>query len=312
VIGDPATASPRTDLTFLRRRVRPRTTPAARSTTVAPPAHGIDYTRHDRPAAVAQPAAGARPTIDFSRPGRHPSAPAAAAPAPTPVPVPAGSGSLDLSAPAAPSTRPNVVAQPTRPPVPRLRVHRDARVAAHEQRLLSIQAPTVTLTRVQSGVGHVAIEAVCSPEIGDLRLGAVYQLRSGGTSVVQHAGGSRFAPSSRRPVIVGGRDEYERISLDLRQIRDIERIGIYAFSEARSELHWGGTLVVTTFGGARVELPMETLYPGRIAMLISLYNLDGELVIRAEMETIVGDVREAARAYGYDRITWRDDRTPVD
>jgi hypothetical protein len=30
------------------------------------------------------------------------------------------------------------------------------------------------------------------------------------------------------------------------------------------------------------------------------------------METVVGEVREAARAYGYDRITWRDDRTPVD
>jgi hypothetical protein len=30
------------------------------------------------------------------------------------------------------------------------------------------------------------------------------------------------------------------------------------------------------------------------------------------METIEGDVREAARAYGYDRITWRDDRNPAD
>jgi hypothetical protein len=45
---------------------------------------------------------------------------------------------------------------------------------------------------------------------------------------------------------------------------------------------------------------------------MSIYNVDGEYVVRAEMETIVGDVREAARAYGYDRITWRDDRTPVD
>ncbi len=47
-------------------------------------------------------------------------------------------------------------------------------------------------------------------------------------------------------------------------------------------------------------------------MLVSVYNVDGELVVRAEMETIAGDVREAARAYGYDRITWRDDRHPVD
>ena len=124
--------------------------------------------------------------------------------------------------------------------------------------------------------------------------------------------GNRFAPSSRRPVIVAGRDEFEHLRVDLRQVRDLERMAVYAFSESRTELTWGGTLVVTTSGGARIELPLESLYPGRVAVLISLYNVDGELVVRAEMETIAGDVREAARAYGYDRITWRDDRTPVD
>jgi hypothetical protein len=33
-------------------------------------------------------------------------------------------------------------------------------------------------------------------------------------------------------------------------------------------------------------------------------------VIRAEM-TPVGGVRDAGRAFGYDRITWLDDRNPV-
>jgi uncharacterized protein involved in tellurium resistance len=170
----------------------------------------------------------------------------------------------------------------------------------------------VTLTRVQSGVGQLAIEAVCSSAVGDLRLGAAYQLRGGVSSTVQYAGGNRFAPSSRRPVIVAGRDEYEHLRIDLRQVRDLERLAVYAFSESRRDLQWGGTLVVTTFGGARIELPLETLFAGPIAVLASVYNLDGELVVRAEMETITGDVREAARAYGYDRITWRDDRSPVD
>jgi uncharacterized protein involved in tellurium resistance len=170
----------------------------------------------------------------------------------------------------------------------------------------------VTLTRVQSGVGQLEIEAVCSPAVGDLRLGAAYQLAGGVSSTVQYAGGNRFAPSSRRPVIVGGRDDYENLRIDLRQIAALERLAIYAFSESRTPLTWGGTLVVTTFGRARIELPLETLHPGTVAVLMSMYNLDGELVIRAEMETISGDVREAARAYGYDRITWRDDRYPVD
>lgn len=250
-----------------------------------------------------------RPDLAFLRHRARPrTAPAPTPPAAVPGPqtAPATTASLDLSdAPAVPS-----VARAARTPAPR--VHRDRRVAAGEHRVLGIKEPTVTLTRVQSGVGELEIEAVCSPEVGDLRLGAAYQLRDGTTSTVQYAGGNRFAPSSRRPVIVAGRAEYDHLRLDLRQVRDLERVAVYAFSESGADLTWGGTLVATTFGGARVELPLETLYRGRVAVLLSIYNLDGELVVRAEMETIDGDVREAARAYGYDRITWRDARTPVD
>lgn len=177
---------------------------------------------------------------------------------------------------------------------------------------MRVQDPTVTLTRVQSGIGQLIIEAVCSDAVGDLRLGAAYQLRSGGSGIVAQADGNRFGPSSRRPVIVGSREQYERLGVDLRQTTDIERLAVFAFSESRSDLTWGGTLVVHLEGGARLEVPLERLYPGRIAVLLTFYNLDGELVVRAEMETIAGDVREAARAYGYDRITWRDDRHPVD
>jgi uncharacterized protein involved in tellurium resistance len=219
-------------------------------------------------------------------------------------------GLLDLSGGPARPSAPAPIPTPT--PAPRQRVHRDQRIRAGGQRLLSIKEPTVTLTRVQSGIGTLGIEAVCSAAVGDLRLGAAYQLRGGVSSTVQYAGGNRFAPSSRRPVIVGGRDEYENLRVDLRQARALERFAVYAFSESRAELNWGGTLVVSTFGEARIELPLETLYRGKVAVLLSIYNLDGEFVIRAEMETIAGDVREAARAYGYDRITWRDDRSPVD
>ncbi len=45
---------------------------------------------------------------------------------------------------------------------------------------------------------------------------------------------------------------------------------------------------------------------------LSIYQVRGEFVVRAEMQTLYGDVREACRAYGYDRITWLDDRTPVE
>ncbi|MDQ2796752.1 MAG: hypothetical protein M3Y06_06265, partial [Actinomycetota bacterium] len=200
-----------------------------------------------------------------------------------------------------------------RPPDdPRHRVRRDARLSGRHQHLLSVKEPTVTLTRTQSGVGHLGVEAVCSPSVGDLRLGVAYQLRSGGSGIVQHADGHRFGPSARRPVVAAAHEEYERVGIDLRQIYDIERLAVYAYSESRAELTWGGTLVVELFGGGRIELPLETLHAGRVAVLLSLYNMDGEIVVRAEMETVAGDIREAARAYGYDRITWRDERSPVD
>lgn len=277
MISDPATAPPRPDLTFLRRRTRPR-----------PPAE----------ASVAEFVTGRAP---------HP--PRQAEPARPPATAPRPSSSLDLSDPPAPEAAPSAPPQRSG-----LRLQEDSRIAAGERHVLTIKEPTVTLTRVQSGIGQLRIEAVCSPEVGDLRLGAVYQLRDGASSTVQHAGGSRFAPSFVRPMIVAGRDdEYEVLRIDLRQAGLLERLAVYAFSESRAELTWGGTLVITTYGRARIELPLETLHRGRVAVLASIYNVDGEFVLRAEMETIYdGDVREAARAYGYDRITWRDDRSPAD
>jgi uncharacterized protein involved in tellurium resistance len=301
---DPASAPPRPDLTFLRRRTlrKPATNGALGEFISGHATHA----RHDEPT-PARPAAPSR-SLDPSRPARpsgsldlsEPAAPRPAAPAP--------SSSLDLSDAPAPPAAAAPASAPRRPATP---THQDRRINDGAHQLLSVKEPTVTLTRVQSGIGQLQVEAVCSPEVGDLRLGAAYQLADGTSSTVQYAGGNRFAPSSRRPVIVAGRDEYEHLRLDLRQARELERLAVYAFSESRAELRWGGTLVITTFGGSRMELPLETLHPGKVGVLLSIYNLDGEFVVRAEMETITGDVREAARGYGYDRITWRDERSPV-
>jgi hypothetical protein len=113
-------------------------------------------------------------------------------------------------------------------------------------------------------------------------------------------------------VLVGSHERFERVSLDLRQVRTLRRMVVYAFSENRQPISWGGTLVVTTFGGGRLEVPLESLQGGDIAVLMSIYQVRGELVLRAEMQTLHGDVRAASRAYGFDKITWLDDRTPVE
>lgn len=289
---DPATAPKRADLPFLRRRARPRA-PAAVSDYFAGRA---EHPRHAPPVQTA---------------------PAPAPAPPTPAAV-TGSSALDLDdARVAPRTPPTPAApsapagRAARPVGPGERVAPAARVAAHEQQLLTVRNPAVTLTRLQSGIGTLTLEAVTS--VPGLRLGCAYQLATGVSSTVQLAGGNRFAPpGSRRPVVMAQREQYEQLAVDLRQVRTLERLAVYVFSEDGSELDWAGTLVASTFGGGRVELALDTLYRGAVAVPMSIVNAGGELWLRAEMETIAGPIRDACRAYGFDRITWKDERTPAD
>ncbi|MDT4938467.1 MAG: hypothetical protein QOG80_2138 [Pseudonocardiales bacterium] len=177
--------------------------------------------------------------------------------------------------------------------------------------MLDGTTPSVALTRLQSGVGTVTIEAACPAEVGDLRIGCAYRLRSGQTSIISTVGGRRVAPpDSRRPVLVAGHDRYDRISVDLRQVRDIERLLVYAFSDSAVDLVWGGTVIVTTHSGARVEAPLLGLDSGSVGVLMSAYQVDGELALWSEM--LAGSsVRDACRAFGFDDISWVDDRTPA-
>lgn len=316
MITDPRFAPKRTDLPWLRRRRAPRSVPAApppASTTgpsSARPAGGAlgDFiagraTHHqpDRPTAAQQPPPPPAP-VSSSLDLDEPPPPAAAAPARVTT-------SLDLDEPAAPQRR----AAPAAPQPEPKRLRVDERVRNGERFITSPTDPTVTLTPVQSGIGTLTIEAATSAEVGDLRLGCAYELTGQFEHTVQMTQGNRFAPPhSKRPVIIGGHDRFERIQVDLRQCRSLQRMVVYAFSEKRQPLNWGGTLIVTTHGAARIEIPLDVLQGGEIAVLISIYQVRGELVIRAEMQTLFGDVREAARAYGFDRITWLDGRTPVE
>ena len=187
------------------------------------------------------------------------------------------------------------------------------RVAAGQAVVLTSAAPTVTLTRVQSGVGALTVEAACSPAIGDLRLGCAYQLTSGATSVVQHVTGLRTAPhQGSRPLLLAQRGQFEKVTVDLVQVRDLERLGVYAFSESGGQLAWGGTLVVTTLGGSRVEVPLVAGPSVGVLVLLTAYQVDGELVLRAEAQEPVSSIQEACLRFGYDRITWLDPRTPID
>ncbi|HEU5005738.1 MAG TPA: hypothetical protein VFT67_02140 [Jatrophihabitantaceae bacterium] len=307
MITDPRFAPRREDLPYLRRRHRPRQVEQPVDAAPSPPK--ISFDRPERAPA---------PRVEAPAPAAPP--PPAPPPAPMPPPVPPApvSTSLDLDAPApvapAASSAPRAPERPRAPRVePRRRVRDDVRVAAGRRVILTVSDPTVTLTRLQSAIGTLRFEAAVSAEVGDLQLGCAYRLRSGLSSVLAPDGDHRLAPpGSRRPVLLSGHDEFGTVEVDLRQSRDLDRLALYAYSASRTRLRWGGTLVVETFGKARIELPLESLQGGDLAVLMSLYNVRGEFVLRAEMQTLNGDVREACRAYGYDRITWLDGRNPVD
>lgn len=227
----------------------------------------------------------------------HRRRPAPAAPAPT------VSASLDLSPTAAPLD--------LAPPRPVARPRRAVRRVAGRT-VLTAAAPTVTLTPLQSGVGRLTVEAVCSPAVGDLRLACAYALRGGLSSTVDRSAGPANARSADSHLVLAGRhEEFEQVLVDLRRVRDVERLGVLAYSASHQPLQWGGTLVVTTTTGARVELPVDPGPPSPVAALLAVYAVDGTLTLRRTGRVFAGSVREACAAYGFEGITWMDDWTPV-
>ncbi|HSY15703.1 MAG TPA: hypothetical protein VK816_06930 [Jatrophihabitantaceae bacterium] len=270
----PASAPSRADLTWLRRRTLRDRAPEQPPVTPA----RISFARA-RPAGTS---------LDLSAPGT--AAPATAAPATVmPTAMPTGFG-VD---------RP-VVTRPVR------------HVQAKSQTILTPRQPTATLNRLQAGIGTLRFDAVWPAALGDVRLGAVYELADGTSSIVSRTSGMTAGPpGARYPVIVASLQAYEGLTVDLRQSRALSRLVAYAYSESGQPIIWAGTLICETFGGARIELPLEFgQHQGPVAM-ISVYNVDGEFVLRAERELIIGDVREVARAFGFERIAWADTRSPV-
>jgi hypothetical protein len=317
----PEHAPPRDDLPWLRRRTlrtaavdarAPMPVPAPLAPAPAAKAQPADTSldlSEPAPAAPAAPAAGAgvqRSDTSLDLSPARPTMPApSAAPAPSMAPAPRTTSVVPTppAAPAAPGFRPR-------------------RTSPGAPTLLTPQQPTVTLTRVQSGVGGLTITAATSVGDGDLRLGCAYQLRSGASSLVQAVSGVTVAPpGSRRPVIRASRDRFEAVHLDLRQVGDLDRAIVYLFSHydavrvqppgTKAMVPWSGVLSSETLTGARIDVPLRRDPGPGVLVALSVYNVEGELVLRAENELLVGSVRDAVRAFGFDTITWIDPTTPL-
>lgn len=329
----PGTASPRTDLPFLRRRALPKAAPAAAPVAAAPVAGG---------SSLSDFIAGRSSRTGSSSPTPPPQAPPVSAgsgldlglsapsapPAPTPPPASGGSGlDLGLSAPAPSPAAPasaglgldlNLSEPAPQPPAARAaaaptRLPPQVRVAPGQRMVLNQDNPTMTLNRVQSGVGALEFEAAWSQgHVGDLRLGCAYQLRTG-TSTMQLSAGRGHAPAgAASPVLLAMPGDFEKIVVDLRQVRELERMVIYAVSESGAPVQWGGTLLTRTHAQSRIEIPLESMAEGNLAVIASVYNVAGELVLRAEQWTTTGTIRDACLAFGFDTITWLDGQTPIE
>lgn len=199
---------------------------------------------------------------------------------------------------------------PPPPPPPRPEPALDwARARPGETVILGRQQPTLRLTRIQCGVGALSIRAALPGDAGVVLLGCAYQLRSGQSALLPGADGPSLAPpGSRRPVILA---DHPTLTLDLLQSREIQRLVVFAYSPAGTSVSWGGTLVVRTLGGARIEVPLGRPEGAGALVALSLYNIDGEFVLRAEDELVTGAARQVCAAYGFDQITWVDDQTPL-
>ncbi len=169
------------------------------------------------------------------------------------------------------------------------------RVANDVAARLTSTAPTVTLTRIQSGTGALDGQVVAPPGVGRLSLGCVVQLDNGATYAVHCIGGQATAPPDEvNPVV---RLHPDSITFDLRRVTALRRSLVYAVIEA-SDFAWSGSLLFTTYGGASVEVPFEA-QPATTIALTSLHNIRGELVLRAEAD-LQPDPPTAWRAFGYE------------
>ncbi|GAA2588493.1 hypothetical protein GCM10010399_18130 [Dactylosporangium fulvum] len=250
--------------------------------------------------------------------GRRPPRPPTAPDPPPPVPSRSPSTSLDLSAPEpsrSPSTSLDLSAPEPEPvfpsephPVPARRptaAFTPRRTDPSAPTMLTPQQPTVMLTRLQSGIGALTFEAAW-PAANRFFLGCAYQLRSGYSAVLGRTGP---AATTGGPLVVADRNGHQLVTLDLLAARHLERLLLFGTLDAEPP-QWGGTLVVTTAAQARIKAPLPPPRP-HVMVLLSLYNIDGEFVLRAEMDNVPGPLRNACLAFGYDRIAWRDANTPV-
>lgn len=286
--GTPARSVPRVDVGFLRRRRR--RTPAVEPPLV--PSGGLlDLSSEPAPTPPVR-----RRVVSPVSAGRSLDLPAGPAVSP--------GASLDLSAesPASSGASPELSGRPAtapsaRRPAPSRRTGPlVVRARPGARMLLGPKVPAVTLDRLQSGIGLLTVEAVPA---GGVELACAYDLADGRSALI--GPGTAAPPASRTPFLAVRR---RSVAADLRQVRLLTRLVVLAVFPAATPAD-PGALVVTTWDGCRFEVPLER--PGRVSVPLSICNVGGELVLRAEAAEAFSLPRAACEAFGFPRISRLDD-----
>ncbi|NNG38344.1 hypothetical protein HJ588_03520 [Flexivirga sp. ID2601S] len=214
-----------------------------------------------------------------------------------------GGTSLSLDAPAGSATPPARSSRHTLPPKHDLGL---PTIRADERRLMSEHEPVVELTRLQSAAGALeARVAVANPS--EVVLGTVFETSDGRESLVL-PGLAQQGPDPRSPIF---RATSSGVAVNLRHIRQINRFLIFAVPTRPTKQMPGGTVAVTTYGHARLELPLVAGPSLGAQALLTAYVVEGRLVLRAEHDPYSGTLQQVTAAYGYRELSWRDPYTPL-
>lgn len=222
------------------------------------------------------------------------------------------SSSLDLGSSSDAKSEPSRTTAPGQPANPRPTGPRRARqqyydlalptIAEHDRRVLDESHRVIHLTRMQSAAGKLTV----TPALGvgeHLDLACVLQTVQHGESIVLGTL-NRQGPDPRRPLVrCGG----QGVEVDLRRIHSFVRFLIVGVTSRLP----GGTLVVTTYGGSRMEIALPTTRTLGAQALLTAYVVQGRLVLRAELDPFSGTLQQVCGAYGYTELTWRDPSTPL-
>lgn len=175
-----------------------------------------------------------------------------------------------------------------------------------ERRILSVDDPVVHLTRMQSSGGALEFQAATA-QPNQLLLGCAFETSDQRESMVL-PGLRPQGPDPSSPIF---RSTPQGVTVNLRAITDVLRFFIIGLPQTSDRSMPGGTLVIGTYGGSRLEVVLDTSATFGAKALVTGYVVEGRIVLRAEHDPFSGTLQQVAGVYGYDQMTWRDPFTPL-